>query len=117
MLSCRRGTPEASGWDTPSQPSSSGHFFSRHSAGHLGYAGTSLSIDFERKIAVVLLTNRTWPRRESQAIHAACGRYSTIVMGALEPVPSKRGLECHHPKVFAWLARRTPYLKAKFKSR
>ena len=52
----------ALGWDTPSQPSSSGRFFSRHSAGHLGYAGTSLWIDFERRVAVVLLTNRTWPR-------------------------------------------------------
>ncbi len=58
----------ALGWDTPSQPSSSGRFFSRHSAGHLGYAGTSLWIDFERRLAVVLLTNRTWPHRQSQAI-------------------------------------------------
>jgi serine-type D-Ala-D-Ala carboxypeptidase len=58
----------ALGWDTPSQPSSSGRFFSRHSAGHLGYAGTSLWIDFERQLAVVLLTNRTWPHRQSQAI-------------------------------------------------
>jgi serine-type D-Ala-D-Ala carboxypeptidase len=58
----------ALGWDTPSQPSSSGRFFSRHSAGHLGYSGTSLWIDFERQLAVVLLTNRTWPRRQSQAI-------------------------------------------------
>jgi len=56
------------GWDTPSQPSSSGRLFSRHSAGHLGYAGTSLWIDFERQLAVVLLTNRTWPHRQSQAI-------------------------------------------------
>jgi serine-type D-Ala-D-Ala carboxypeptidase len=59
---------KALGWDTPSQPSSSGRFFSRHSAGHLGYAGTSLWIDFERRLAVVLLTNRTWPHRQTQAI-------------------------------------------------
>ncbi len=58
----------ALGWDTPSQPSSSGKFFSRHSAGHLGYAGTSLWIDFERQLAIVLLTNRTWPHRQSQDI-------------------------------------------------
>jgi CubicO group peptidase (beta-lactamase class C family) len=58
----------ALGWDTPSQPSSSGRFFSRHSAGHLGYSGTSLWIDFERQLAVVLLTNRTWPHRQSRAI-------------------------------------------------
>ncbi len=58
----------ALGWDTPSRPSSSGRFFSRHSAGHLGYSGTSLWIDFERQIAVVLLTNRTWPHRQTQEI-------------------------------------------------
>jgi serine-type D-Ala-D-Ala carboxypeptidase len=58
----------ALGWDTPSQPSSSGRFFSRHSAGHLGYSGTSLWIDFERHVAIVLLTNRTWPHRQSQGI-------------------------------------------------
>ena len=58
----------ALGWDTPSQPSSSGRFFSCHSAGHLGYSGTSLWIDFERQLAVVLLTNRTWPHRQTQAI-------------------------------------------------
>jgi serine-type D-Ala-D-Ala carboxypeptidase len=60
----------ALGWDTPSQPSSSGRFFSQRSAGHLGYAGTSLWIDFERELAVVLLTNRTWPHRQSQGIRA-----------------------------------------------
>jgi serine-type D-Ala-D-Ala carboxypeptidase len=64
------GSSRALGWDTPSQPSSSGKFFSRHSAGHLGYAGTSLWIDFERGLAVVLLTNRTWPHRQSQEIRA-----------------------------------------------
>src|ERR1700678_1288027 len=64
------GSSRALGWDTPSQPSSSGRFFSGHSAGHLGYAGTSLWIDFERRLAVVLLTNRTWPHRQNQAIRA-----------------------------------------------
>ena len=47
-----------------------GRFFGRHSAGHLGYAGTSLWIDFERQLAIVLLTNRTWPHRQSQDIRA-----------------------------------------------
>ncbi len=55
------GSSRALGWDTPSAPSSSGAFFSPHSAGHLGYAGTSLWLDFTRRLAVVLLTNRTWP--------------------------------------------------------
>ena len=74
----------ALGWDTPSQPSSSGKFFSRHSAGHLGYAGTSLWIDFEHHIAVVLLTNRTWPDRQSQAIRVVRPAFHDAVMKALK---------------------------------
>ena len=62
------GTSRALGWDTPTAPSSSGHHFSARSIGHLGYTGTSLWIDPERRIAVVLLTNRTWPTREHKAI-------------------------------------------------
>lgn len=57
------GTTRALGWDTPSNPSSSGSYFSASSIGHLGYAGTSLWIDPARNLAVVLLTNRTWPSR------------------------------------------------------
>ena len=77
------GSSRALGWDTPSQPSSSGTFFSHHSAGHLGYAGTSLWIDFERKIAVVLLTNRTWPRRENQSIRSVRPAFHDAVMQLL----------------------------------
>jgi serine-type D-Ala-D-Ala carboxypeptidase len=73
----------ALGWDTPSQPSSSGRFFSRHSAGHLGYAGTSLWIDFERRLAIVLLTNRTWPDRQSQLIRAVRPAFYDAAMEAL----------------------------------
>ena len=62
------GTSRALGWDTPSQPSSSGLHFSPRSFGHLGYTGTSLWIDPDRQLSVTLLTNRTWPDRRSQAI-------------------------------------------------
>lgn len=62
------GTSRALGWDTPTAPSSSGKHFSATSIGHLGHTGTSLWIDPERKLAVVLLTNRTWPDRSNKAI-------------------------------------------------
>jgi serine-type D-Ala-D-Ala carboxypeptidase len=62
------GTSRALGWDTPSAPSQSGKYFSRSSFGHLGYTGTSLWCDPERRLAVVLLTNRTWPDRRTQEI-------------------------------------------------
>jgi CubicO group peptidase (beta-lactamase class C family) len=78
------GSSRALGWDTPSQPSSSGRFFSRHSAGHLGYAGTSLWIDFARRSAVVLLTNRTWPDRKSQSIRTVRPAFHDAVMESLD---------------------------------
>ncbi|MEO6828810.1 MAG: serine hydrolase domain-containing protein [Acidobacteriaceae bacterium] len=55
------GQHRALGWDMPSRPSSSGQFFSDGSVGHLGYTGTSLWIDFEKQLAIALLTNRTFP--------------------------------------------------------
>ncbi len=62
------GTSWALGWDTPSAPSSSGSKFSPTSFGHLGFTGTSLWIDPERELEVVLLTNRVHPTRDNQAI-------------------------------------------------
>ena len=59
------GSSRALGWDTPSENSSSGRHFSPHSIGHLGYSGCSLWIDLDAAVAVVLLTNRTWPDRKA----------------------------------------------------
>ena len=59
------GTSRALGWDTPSSPSRSGKYFSASSFGHLGYTGTSLWVDPERKVSVTLLTNRTWQTARS----------------------------------------------------
>ena len=79
------GTSRALGWDTPSAPSSSGKYFSTKSFGHLGYTGTSLWIDPERKLSVTLLTNRTWPDRGSQAIQQIRPAFHDAVSEALTP--------------------------------
>ena len=84
------GSSRALGWDTPSAPSSSGKYFSPHSAGHLGFAGTSLWIDFERGIGVGLLTNRTWPRRENQAIKVVRPLFHDSVLKALGALPAQK---------------------------
>jgi CubicO group peptidase (beta-lactamase class C family) len=72
LFSRRESSPEgasrALGWDTPSAPSQSGQYFSSRSFGHLGYTGTSLWVDRERHLSITLLTNRTWPDCENQAI-------------------------------------------------
>jgi CubicO group peptidase (beta-lactamase class C family) len=62
------GDIRALGFDTPSLHSQSGQYFSHRSLGHLGFTGTSLWIDPERDLAIVLLSNRTWPDRSSQEI-------------------------------------------------
>ncbi|HET8637661.1 MAG TPA: serine hydrolase domain-containing protein [Acidobacteriaceae bacterium] len=77
------GTSRALGWDTPSQPSSSGRFFSPNSIGHLGYAGTSLWIDRDRGLAVVLLTNRTWPDRSNNAIREVRPAFHDSIFAAI----------------------------------
>jgi CubicO group peptidase (beta-lactamase class C family) len=62
------GSTRALGWDTPGPESSSGHDFRPGSFGHLGFTGTSLWIDPERDLAIVLLTNRTFPARAKKGI-------------------------------------------------
>jgi len=80
------GSSRALGWDTPSQPSSSGVLFSPRSIGHLGYSGCSLWIDLAAGIAVVLLTNRTWPDRAAptaQLIRQVRPAFHDAVLAAL----------------------------------
>jgi len=77
------GSSRALGWDTPSPNSSSGRHFSPRSIGHLGYSGCSLWIDLDAKIAVVLLTNRTWPNREAQLIREVRPAFHDAVREAL----------------------------------
>jgi len=64
------GSSWALGWDSPTPPSSSGRHFSEGSFGHLGFTGTSLWVDPQRKLEVVLLTNRVHPSRKNDAIRA-----------------------------------------------
>lgn len=78
-----RGSSRALGWDTPSENSSSGRHFSRHSIGHLGFSGCSLWLDLEAEVAVALLTNRTWPDRRNQLIRQARSAFHNAVREAL----------------------------------
>ena len=54
----------ALGWDTPAPGSSAGRYFSPRSFGHTGFTGTSLWIDPEKGVFVVLLMNRVNLRGE-----------------------------------------------------
>ena len=58
----------ALGWDVPVAPSSSGRYLSKKAYGHTGFTGTSLWIDPQRELFVVLLTNRVHPTRANDKI-------------------------------------------------
>jgi CubicO group peptidase (beta-lactamase class C family) len=62
------GSSRALGWDTMLPTSSCGTRLSPSSIGHTGFTGTSLWIDWERDLYVVLLTNRVHPTRQNEAI-------------------------------------------------
>ncbi len=64
------GSSRALGWDTMRPTSSCGTRMSSTSIGHTGFTGTSLWIDWERDLYVVLLTNRVHPTRENTRIQA-----------------------------------------------
>ena len=78
------GTSRALGWDTPSSPSQSGKHFGPNSFGHLGYTGTSLWIDPNRELSVILLTNRTWPDCSNQAIKQVRPKFHDAVIESME---------------------------------
>ena len=68
FVTAQPGTSWGLGWDTPSQPSSSGQWFSPESFGHLGFTGTSIWIDPTRELEVIFLSNRVHPTRNNDAI-------------------------------------------------
>jgi len=82
--SSTQGTSRALGWDTPSSPSQSGKYFGPRSYGHLGYTGTSLWIDPDRQLSITLLTNRTWPNCQNQAIKQVRPALHDAVIEALQ---------------------------------
>lgn len=74
----------ALGFDTPSEGnSSSGHYFSDQSVGHLGFTGTSFWVDLLKGVIVILLTNRIHPNRENERIKVFRPLLHDIVMDSI----------------------------------
>jgi CubicO group peptidase (beta-lactamase class C family) len=95
----RAGVPHSTralGWDTasdgterrsstPGEPgySSAGSLMSPRSFGHTGFTGTSMWMDPDRGLYVILLTNRVNPTRENDKIRAVRARVADAVVRAL----------------------------------
>jgi CubicO group peptidase (beta-lactamase class C family) len=78
------GSPWALGWDSPSgDHSAAGEYFSAHSVGHLGFTGTSVWMDLEKDVIVILLTNRIHPTRDNTKIRDFRPRFHNLVMEQL----------------------------------
>jgi CubicO group peptidase (beta-lactamase class C family) len=78
------GSLRALGWDTPSlKGSSAGDHFSPGSFGHTGFTGTSIWIDPQRNIAIILLTNRVYPTRERTGIYQVRRDFYNAAMDAI----------------------------------
>jgi beta-glucosidase-like glycosyl hydrolase/uncharacterized protein YbbC (DUF1343 family) len=74
----------ALGWDTKSpEKSTAGSYFSPRSFGHTGFTGTSIWVDPDRELFVILLTNRVHPTRENQLIRKARPAVADAVVNAL----------------------------------
>jgi serine-type D-Ala-D-Ala carboxypeptidase len=78
------GSSRALGWDTMLPTSSCGTLLSPTSIGHTGFTGTSLWIDWERDLYIVLLTNRVHPTRENDAIRRLRPEFHDAVVAAAD---------------------------------
>jgi len=81
------GSSRALGWDTPDQPpdplSSAGSKLSPRAFGHTGFTGTSLWMDPDRDLFIILLTNRVNPTRANNAIRRVRHHVADLVVDAL----------------------------------
>jgi CubicO group peptidase (beta-lactamase class C family) len=80
-----RGSSRALGWDTPSENSSAGTKLGPNAFGHTGFTGTSIWIDPDRDLFIILLTNRVNPTRANTKILQVRRRVADLVVDALTP--------------------------------
>lgn len=87
-----QGMPPDSGralaWQLASATASAGDLFSPPSFGHTGFTGTSIWIDPERELVVVLFTNRVHPTRERGDHKGIRQAFHNEVVRAVDPTAS-----------------------------
>lgn len=79
----------ALGWDTKSMTgySSAGSMFGPRSFGHTGFTGTSIWIDPDAELFVILLTNRVYPTRSNSKIGPIRPRVADVVYESIAGPP------------------------------
>ena len=85
------GSSRALGWDTFDCGGSGGHQLSPASFGHTGFTGTSIWLDPERDLFIILLTNRVNPNRSNNAIRQVRTAVADLVVTAGGPALAAAG--------------------------
>ncbi|HEX3865232.1 MAG TPA: serine hydrolase, partial [Gemmatimonadaceae bacterium] len=84
----------ALGWQKPDGKNSAGHLMSPRAFGHTGFTGTSIWIDPDRDVFIILLSNRVDPTRNNNRIGKFRVQLADAVMSTiLDPArnaPSSR---------------------------
>ena len=75
----------ALGWETPTGRNSAGTRLSARAFGHTGFTGTSLWMDPERDLFVLLLSNRVNPSRQNTRISAVRVQLADAAVTVLRP--------------------------------
>ncbi|HEY3219524.1 MAG TPA: serine hydrolase domain-containing protein [Gemmatimonadales bacterium] len=81
------GSSRALGWDTPSENSSAGTKMGPNAFGHTGFTGTSIWLDPDKNVFIILLTNRVNPTRANTKILQVRRRVADLANDALTPPP------------------------------
>lgn len=71
------------GWDVITEPVHTGKYFSPSAYGHYGFTGTSLWIDPQNDLFIILLTNRVHPTRANEKIRLVRPAVHNAVFEAL----------------------------------
>ena len=82
----------ALGWDTRNpypEPSSAGDYFGPRSFGHTGFTGTSIWMDPDQQLYVILLTNRVYPSRDNYDYLQVRRKVADVTYEALVGLPAE----------------------------
>ena len=85
------GSSRALGWDTWDCGGSGGHMLSPGSFGHTGFTGTSIWMDPDQDLFIILLTNRVNPTRANNAIRHVRTHVADLVVQAVAPAATRCG--------------------------
>jgi CubicO group peptidase (beta-lactamase class C family) len=91
LFTTRQLRDRALGWQKPDGGNSAGHLMSERAFGHTGFTGTSIWIDPEHDVFVILLSNRVNPSRANNKIGRVRVALADAVMATISrsPLPAQ----------------------------